>query len=41
MAALERMHDRLEDAPHAFDRRMVNLALRKLRKETTCTSASK
>ena len=41
LAALERMHDRLEDAPITFDRRVVNTALRKLRKETTCTSASK
>jgi len=41
MAALERMRDRLEDAPIAFERRAVNTALRKLRKEMTCTSASK
>jgi Plasmid pRiA4b ORF-3-like protein len=41
LAALERMRDRLEDAPIAFDRRAVNTALRKLRKEITCTSASK
>jgi hypothetical protein len=41
MAALERMHDRLDDAPIVFDRRAMNVALRKLRKEMTCTSASK
>ncbi len=41
MAALERMRDRLEHAPIAFDRRAVNTALRKLRKEMPCTSASK
>ena len=41
MAALERMHERLEDVPIAFDRRAVNTALRKLRKELPCTSASK
>ena len=41
MAALERMRDRLEDAPIAFNRRVVNTALRKLRKEMTCTSASR
>jgi len=42
-AALERMHDRLENAPTAFSRREVNAALRTLakKKETTpCTSAS-
>ncbi len=41
MAALERMHDRLEDAPITFDRRTVNAALRTMRKEPPCTSASK
>jgi hypothetical protein len=41
LAALERMRDRLEHAPITFDRRAVNTALRKLRKEMTCTSASK
>ncbi len=39
--ALERMHDRLEQAPRAFNRRTVNAALRKKRKKTPCTSASK
>jgi hypothetical protein len=41
LAALERMRERLEDAPIAFGRRAVNTALRKLRKEMPCTSASK
>ncbi len=41
MAALERMRDRQGNAPITFDRRAVNTALRKLRKEMTCTSASK
>ncbi len=41
MEALERMHDRLEDAPITFNRRAVNVALRTLRKETTCTFASR
>ncbi len=41
MAALERMHDRLENAPIAFDRRATNVALSELRKETICTSASR
>jgi len=41
VVALDRMRDRLEDAPIAFDRRAVNAALRTLRKETPCTSASK
>jgi len=41
MAALERMQDRLEDAPITFDRRTVNAALRTMRKEPPCTSASK
>jgi hypothetical protein len=40
MDAVERMHDRLEDAPTAFNRRAVNAALRTLRKEPPCTSAS-
>jgi len=40
VVALDRMRDRLEDAPIAFDRRAVNSALRTLRKETPCTSAS-
>lgn len=39
--ALERINERLEDAPIPFDRRAVNAALRKLRKETLCTSESK
>lgn len=39
-AALERMYERLEDAPIAFNRRAVNAALRTMIKETTCTSAS-
>jgi hypothetical protein len=41
LAALERMRDRLEDAPIVFDRRAVNTALRKLRKDLPCTSASR
>jgi hypothetical protein len=41
LAALERMRDRLEHAPIAFDRRAVNTALRKLPKDLTCTCASK
>ncbi len=41
MSALDRMHDRLEDAPVVFDRRAVNVALRQLGKERPCTSASK
>lgn len=41
MAALDRMHDRVEHAPVAFDRRALNAALRTLRKERPCTSASK
>ncbi len=40
VVALDRMRDRLADAPIAFDRRAVNSALRTLRKETPCTSAS-
>ena len=39
--ALERMRERLDDAPIAFDRRTVNAALRHQRKELACTSASK
>jgi len=41
MAALDRMHDRLEVAPIASERRAVNAALRTLGKERPCTSASK
>jgi hypothetical protein len=41
LAALERMRDRLEHAPITVDRRALNTALRKLRKEMTGTSASK
>jgi hypothetical protein len=41
LAALERMRDRLEDAPIVFDRRAVNTALRKLRKDLPCSSASR
>lgn len=41
LAAMERMRDRLGNAPIAFDRRGVNVALSKLRKETPCTSASR
>ncbi len=41
MAAMERMRDRLENAPIAFDCRAVNVALSKLRKETICISASR
>jgi len=42
-AALERMHERLENAPIAFNRRAINAALRSIgkRKETSCTSASR
>jgi hypothetical protein len=39
--ALERMRERLDDAPIAFNRRTVNTALRQQRKEPPCTSASK
>ncbi len=41
-AALERMHERLENAPIAFNRRTVNAALRKIgkRKKPPCTFAS-
>ncbi len=41
--ALDRMHEWLENAPTAFNRRTVNTALRTLgkRKETSCTSASR
>jgi len=38
--ATDRMHEWLENAPIAFNRRTVNAALRKKMKETTCTSAS-
>lgn len=41
MAALDRMHDRLEQALVAFDRRAVNATLRTLRKDWPCTSASR
>ena len=41
MDALERMHERLEAVPSAFSRRAVNAALRIMRKEPPCTSASK
>ena len=41
MDARERMRDRLDAAPIAVDRRAVNTALRQMRKETPCTSASK
>jgi len=40
MDALERMHERLEDAPTAFNRRAVNTALRTMSEEPPCTSAS-
>lgn len=40
MAALDRMGDRLEQAPSAFDRRAVNVALRTVGEGTPCTSAS-
>lgn len=39
--ALERMDERLEDAPIPFECRAVNAALRKLRKDPPCTSDSK
>lgn len=39
--ALERMHERLEAVPIAFSRRAVNAALRMMRKELPCTSASR
>jgi len=38
--ATDRMHEWLENAPIAFNRRAVNASLRKKMKETTCTSAS-
>ncbi len=41
MDALERMRERDAAAPVPFDRRTVNAALRKLRKEPQCNSASK
>lgn len=40
MDALERMHERLEAVPPAFSRRAVNVALRAMRKEQPCISAS-
>jgi hypothetical protein len=40
MDALERMHDRLEDAPTTFNRRAVHTALRTMSEEPPCTSAS-
>jgi hypothetical protein len=39
--ALDRMREREAAAPVHFKRRTVNAALRKLRKEPTCNSASK
>jgi len=41
MDALERMREREENAPIPFNRREVNAALRKMIKETPCTSESK
>ena len=41
MAALDRMHDRLDEAPVAFGRRTVNAALQTQRKDRACNSASK
>ncbi len=41
MDALDRMHERLEAVPIAFSYRAVNVALRTIRKESPCTSASK
>jgi hypothetical protein len=41
MDALERMHQRLEAVPLVFSCRAVNVALRMIRKEPPCTSASK
>lgn len=38
--AMDRMHERLEQAPIPFNRRTVNTALRKKMKETPCTSVS-
>ncbi len=38
--AMERMNQRLENAPVPFKRREVNAALRKLIKEVRCTSGS-
>ncbi len=38
--AMDRMRERLEQAPIPFNRRTVNTALRTKMKETTCTSAS-
>jgi hypothetical protein len=39
--ALDRMHERSANAPVPFNRRAVNAALRQLRKDPPCTSASK
>ena len=39
--ALDRMERRLDDAPIEFNRREVNSALRKIGKETKCTSESR
>lgn len=41
MDALDRMRERAANAPIPFHRRTVNAALRKLRKEPPCNSASK
>ena len=41
MEAMERMREREEDAPIPFNRREVNVALRKIIKERPCTSGSK
>ena len=41
MEAMERLEAREEDAPIEFNRREVNATLRKIAKETPCTSASK
>ena len=41
VAALDRMHARAANAPVPFNRRTVTVALRRLRKEPPCTSASK
>ncbi len=39
--ALDRMRERAANAPVSFNRRTVNAALRKLRKDRTCNSVSK
>ena len=39
--ALDRMRERAANAPVSFNRRTVNAALRKLRKDLTCNSVSK